>query len=302
MEVDPRHLVREMEKIIKATFPKGIRLTVRIAGERSNLKGDTTQLHQVLLNLCVNARDAMNGKGDLTLECECMAVDEAAARKLRRGMAGDYVVLRVRDTGSGIPPAIMERIFDPFFTTKGPELGTGLGLSTVSGIVENHGGFLHVDSTPGEGSVFSAYLPALSESGGIISLEKGAGDWEGHGELVLVVDDEPTIREMSRCVLENLHLRSIDAEDGEEALLKIADCQTEICAVITDLHMPHMDGLNFVKSLRTLLPVVPVILASGHLDSGDLDEFKSLGVETFLSKPFTRGEMSEKLRQVLLPV
>ena len=181
VEIDPRHLVREMEKIIKATFPKGIRLQVRVAEERSNLKGDATQLHQVLLNLCVNARDAMEGQGELTLECECTMVDEAQARKLRRGMPGDYVVFRVRDTGSGIPPAIMERIFDPFFTTKGPELGTGLGLSTVSGIVENHGGFLHVDSVPGEGTVFSAYIPALSETGGIISLEKFAGGLGGPG-------------------------------------------------------------------------------------------------------------------------
>ena len=153
-------MVKELQAIIRGTFPKNIHLVITCDKELPTVLGDATQLHQVLLNLCVNARDAMPHGGTLTLETQRMTVDSAYASAIPDARPGNYVALRVRDTGTGIPPEILDRIFDPFFTTKGPDKGTGLGLSTVIGIVKGHGGFMQVDSHPGQGSVFTAYLPA----------------------------------------------------------------------------------------------------------------------------------------------
>ncbi|HTG44732.1 MAG TPA: response regulator, partial [Verrucomicrobiae bacterium] len=214
---------------------------------------------------------------------------------------GRYIVLRVRDTGTGIAPETLDRIFDPFFTTKGPDQGTGLGLSTVMGIAKGHGGFLQVHSQLGQGSTFAAYLPA-ERSGGALELvtarEVGFG---GNGETILLVDDEPAVREMARAVLRRLNFKPLTATDGADGVLQVAEHRTELRAIITDLHMPHMDGLGFVRALRRMLPTIPVVLASGRMDDALVEEFKALGVTYRLDKPFTEGQLVEALKSLLAP-
>ena len=262
--------------------------------------GDPTQLHQILLNLCVNARDAMPHGGTLTLEAQRMDVDAAYASSIPDARPGKYVALRVRDTGSGIPPEILDRIFDPFFTTKGPDKGTGLGLSTVMGIVKGHGGFLQVYSQPGQGSTFTAYLPVASEGSDTEHLTKATVEFRGQGETILLVDDEVAVREMARAVLRRLNFKPLTATDGADGLMQTAQHRTELRAIVTDLHMPHMDGLAFVRALRRMLPDIPVVVASGRMEDAMAGEFKTLGVTSRLDKPFTEVQLAEALKTVLM--
>jgi CheY-like chemotaxis protein len=258
--------------------------------------GDATQLHQVLLNLVVNARDAMPQGGTLTLEADPVEVDAALARGMRAARPGRYSLLRVSDTGTGIPPEILGRIFEPFFSTKGQDKGTGLGLSTVSGIVKGHGGFLHVDSTPGHGSVFSVYLPAESAGNQAAPVASVEVAFRGQGDLILVVDDEAAVRQMFRSVLQSLNFKVMTAADGAEALIVAAAHEGELRAVITDLHMPNLDGLALARAMRRLLPEVPIIVASGQLDEKQAAGFQSLGLTARIDKPFSQPALAAVLR------
>lgn len=297
--VQPKHLLKEMQKLITSTFPKNIQLQTRFAKDLRTILGDATQLHQVLLNLCVNARDAMPNGGTLTLEGENMELDTAQANTVPEAKSGRYVVLRVEDTGTGIPPEIFERIFEPFFTTKGPEKGTGLGLSTVIGIVKSHGGFVRVYSTPEQGSTFAVHLPACGSGGGDTAmLTKVETTFRGRGETILVVDDEASVRNVLRAVLTKLNFKVLTASDGTAALVQVTEQQTELRAVITDLHMPHMDGLAFVRVLKSRSPQAGIILISGRLDEREANEFKELGVNTVLEKPFTQEKLVAALKAV----
>jgi PAS domain S-box-containing protein len=296
--IQPLHLLKEMEKIIKGTFPKDIQLRTAYNGPLQTILGDTTQLHQVLLNLCVNARDAMPNGGTLTLEAENAEIDAAYASSMPEAKPGSYVVWRVTDSGTGIPPEILERIFEPFFSTKGPEKGTGLGLSTVIGIVQSHGGFIRVYSVPGQGTTFAVYLPADGGKTEALDQERVPDAFRGNGELVLVADDEPAVRQAARAVLTALNFKVITAADGTEALIHVAEKRAELRAVLTDLHMPHMDGLSFVRVLKRMLPEVGIIVASGRLEERETKEFKSLGVSALLEKPFTQDKLVEALKTV----
>ncbi|MDB6039529.1 MAG: response regulator, partial [Verrucomicrobiales bacterium] len=299
--IQPGHLLREIQSIMKGSFPKNIQLVVNTDSKIPTVRGDATQLHQILLNLCVNARDAMPQGGSLTLEAQCVDVDAAYASSIPDAKSGRYVVLRVRDTGTGIPPEIIDRIFEPFFTTKAPDKGTGLGLSTVLGIVRGHGGFLHVYSQPGLGSTFAVYLPA-ERSGSNAELEmKSETEFRGQGETILVVDDEVAVREMARHVLRRLNFKPLTAKDGTDALMQLGEHRADLRAIITDVHMPHMDGLAFVRALRRILPDIPVVVASGRMEYPLAAEFKSLGVTSRLDKPFTEMQLGEALRNLLAP-
>ena len=299
--IQPRHLVKELENLIKGSFPKNIRLVVKCDPKLPTVLGDATQVHQILLNLCVNARDAMPHGGTLTLEVGCMAVDATYASSIPDAKPGKYLVLRVRDTGTGIPPEILDRIFDPFFTTKGPDKGTGLGLSTVMGTVKGHSGFLQVYSQLGQGSTFAAYLPAASESSDTEHLTKAAVEFRGQGETILLVDDEATVREVARAVLRHLNFKPLTATDGADGLIQAAQHRTEIHAIITDLHMPHLDGLAFARAVRRLLPDIPIMVASGRMEDALAEEFKTLGVTSRLDKPFTKVQLAEALKNLLAP-
>ncbi|MCD6050779.1 MAG: multi-sensor hybrid histidine kinase [Verrucomicrobia bacterium] len=296
--IQPTHLLKEMEKIIRSTFPKNIQLRASYACNLQTIIGDTTQLHQVLLNLCVNARDAMPNGGTLTLAAENTEIDEAYASSVAEARPGNYVLWRITDTGTGIPPEIIERIFEPFFSTKGPDKGTGLGLSTVIGIVKSHSGFVRVYSVPNQGTTFSVFLPAAGADTQAEEAEKVPDAFCGNGETILVADDEQAVRMAARAVLTSLNFKVATAADGTEALIQVAEKRNELKAVITDLHMPHMDGLAFVRALKRMLPDVGIIIASGRLDEREAKEFKSLGVNAVLEKPFTQDKLVEALKTV----
>jgi PAS domain S-box-containing protein len=296
--IQPQHLFKEMQKIIQSTFPKNIQLRTSSTKELRAVRGDATQLHQVLLNLCVNARDAMPDGGTLTLETENVEIDAAYASAVVGAKPGQYVVWRVVDTGTGIPQETLGHIFEPFFSTKGPDRGTGLGLSTVIGIVKSHGGFIQVYSQPGQGSTFSVYLPSDSGSAAQLAPTPAQIQFQGQGELVLVVDDEVAVREVTRSVLTALNFRVLTAADGTEALMKVAERRDELRAVITDLHMPHMDGLSFVRVLKRMLPRAGIIVTSGRLVERDESEFKTLGVSAMITKPFPQEKLAEALRTI----
>jgi signal transduction histidine kinase/CheY-like chemotaxis protein len=298
--IQPRDLLTEMEKIIRGTFPKNIRLRTSYASELHPILGDAIQLHQVLLNLCVNARDAMPMGGILTLKVEPMELDAASHRGVAEARSGHYVVWHVSDTGTGIPPEILERIFEPFFTTKGPDKGTGLGLSTVIGIVKGHGGFVRVHSKPGHGSTFSIYLPfAADETGCPCPLALVEEEFRGHGETILVVDDEAGVRQAARAVLTAMGFQVITAADGAEALIHATEKRSELSAVFSDLHMPRMDGIAFVQAFKRLSPEAGIVIMSGHMEKRELNEFRKMGVSSLLNKPFTQKTMARALKGLL---
>ena len=295
-------LIHETEALMRGSFPKNITLSIHCDPTLPAVLGDATQLHQILMNLCVNARDAMPNGGLLTLKAERVEVDAAYASAIPDAKPGSYVVLRVGDTGTGIPAAILDRIFDPFFTTKGPEQGTGLGLSTVMGITRGHGGFLQVTSRAGKGSNFAVHLPAHLSGTDVQPVVKHVPvEFHGSGETILLVDDEAAVREMACAVLRRLNYNPITATDGADGLAKAALHHVEIRAVITDMHMAFMDGLAFVRALRRMLPEVPVTVASGRMDEATTNEFKALGVHHRLDKPFSEARLAEALQQLLAP-
>jgi PAS domain S-box-containing protein len=301
ISVQPARLVREMENMMKGSFPKNIETLIKCDPQLPTVLGDATQLHQVLLNLCVNARDAMPRGGTLTLEAETHKVDAAFAESEPEHEAkpGSYVALRVRDTGVGIAPEILDRIFDPFFTTKDPDKGTGLGLSTVMGIVKGHGGFTQVFTQPGQGSAFTVFLPVDPAGSAPEPTSKAAGQFRGRGEMILFVDDEATVRNVARAVMQHLNFIPLIATDGADGLMQAAQHRTEIRAIITDLHMPRMDGLAFVREVRLLLPEIPIVVASGRMEEDDAAKLTARGVTGRLDKPFTQAQLAEALRNLL---
>src|SRR5215510_9460220 len=230
--LQPTHLIKEIIKILTDTLPKNIEITFSVSPDLWNVAGDATQLHQVLMNLCVNARDAMSQGGELRIEAENLEVDEHYARMNVEAKSGCYVCIRVVDTGSGIPEKHLSKIFDPFFTTKEQGQGTGLGLSTVAGILRSHGGFINVYSEVGRGSRFNIYLPAV-EAAQAPSAQASKLDLPmGSGELILVVDDENSIREIAKEALLTFGYQVLTASDGTEALAVFAQHRNEVQCVI----------------------------------------------------------------------
>jgi two-component system cell cycle sensor histidine kinase/response regulator CckA len=294
--VSLRPLVGEIEGIVRNTFPKNIRFRAEFAPELSAVLGDATQLSQVLLNLCVNARDAMPDGGDLTIRAENTVIDEQLAAMIRLAGAGRYVLVTVSDTGTGMSPPVLDRIFEPFFTTKGPGQGTGLGLPTTLGLVRSHGGQLLVESEPGRGSTFRIYLPALQEAA-VAAVVTAAERPRGRGELVLVVDDDTTILDITRHTLENFGYRVLTAEDGAQAISLYALQRDEIALVLTDMMMPVMDGAGLIKALRRINPGVRIVATSGI--DGNEAVAAAAGVKQFLVKPFSADMLLTRLRQAL---
>jgi signal transduction histidine kinase len=302
--LQPKHLIRDMVRMVRETFPKAISLETKTASDLWTITADATQIHQVLLNLCVNARDAMPKGGKLSLSAENVQLDDHYAGMIEAAKAGPYVLLRVADTGEGIPAGILERVFDPFFTTKEPGHGTGLGLSTVLGIIKSHAGFVDLRSEVGKGSTFSVYLPATpnapeAESGAPPAKVISKGD----GEMILVVDDEPEILKITQQNLERNGYRTVLAADGIEALVLFTRRQEEIQAVLTDLEMPLMDGVNLVRAIRKLDSEVQVIASSG-IGLGPVWEEKmanltELGVTTLLTKPYGADTLLHALKDAL---
>ncbi|MBW4546249.1 MAG: response regulator [Symplocastrum torsivum CPER-KK1] len=292
-----KHLISEIRQIIKETFPKSIEIRTDIPQTLWTVSGDATQLHQVLMNLCVNARDAMPDGGRLSICAENQFIDRSYAQMHLDAQVGSYIVVTVTDTGIGIPPEILDRIFEPFFTTKELGKGTGLGLSTVMGIIKSHNGFINVSSVIGKGTEFKVYIPAI-ESTETEVLE----DTElpiGHEELILVVDDEVAIREITKTSLEAYNYKVMTACDGIEAVALYAEHRDKISVVLTDMMMPSMDGLTTIRTLRKINPQVKIIAISGLASSDKLAAVIGTGVKTFLSKPFTTQELLKTLDGLL---
>lgn len=286
--VQVSHLVREMAKIVQDTFPKSIVLSVNSGGQGLwQIHSDATELHQVLLNLCVNARDAMPNGGRLTLFTQNVRLDQESAAQLKAKL-GPHVLISVEDTGSGIPSDVLPRVFEPFFTTKLPDKGTGLGLSTVASIVKHLGGGIHVETELGRGTKFNIYLPAI---------ESGAGELEanpqekalptGHGELILVVEDEEAVCELTKTTLENYGYRVVTANNGVQGISRFEEYKDEVRALVTDTDMPYMNGMGAIHAIREMKPDIPVIIASGS--KRDTEWMRRVETENVinLSKPFS---------------
>ncbi len=297
--VQPHHLVHELAGIIQETFPKGIRLKLEPNNSLWSVSGDPTQLHQALLNLCVNARDAMPNGGTLTLAVESRVFDESYAAMNPEARPGPYVVIKVTDSGGGIRPEIRDKIFDPFFTTKEFGKGTGLGLSTVLAIVKGHQGFIHLSSELHQGSTFQIYLPAENAKAEEVSSVEGSVAPFGGGELILVVDDEEVILDISRKTLEKRGYRVLTALEGATAVALYAQHRGEIAAVLTDMMMPVMDGITTLHALRRINPDVKVIAASGLSSNANPAKASDAGIRYFLHKPYRAETLLKTLREAI---
>ncbi|MBE9005034.1 response regulator [Fortiea sp. LEGE XX443] len=297
INLQPRHLIVEVSKILKETLPKSIEVRLDLSQKLWTICGDSTQLHQVLMNLCVNARDAMPNGGTLTITAENLLIDENYARMNLDAQVGPYIVITVCDTGIGIPEEILDRIFEPFFTTKPVGQGTGLGLSTVLGIVKSHNGFVNVQSQVGSGTCFRVYLPAVQGKESFTPEE--VIPRTGNGELILVVDDEPSIQEITRTSLETHNYKTLIASDGIEAIAQYAKNANKISVVLMDIMLPLLDGVTAIRTLQKINPKVKVIATSGLMSKDKLGEIMKTGVKKFLSKPYTINELLLSLQEIL---
>jgi len=295
-----RHLILEVEQIVRQTFPKAIDLCVDIPTPNLwTISGDATQLHQALMNLCINARDAMPEGGVLRIFAKNMWIDTHQVRKNLDAKVGPYVAITVSDNGTGISKEIIDRIFEPFFTTKELGQGTGLGLSTVMGIVKSHGGFVNVVSEMRKGTEFQVCLPVKQT---VETDEILAGHNEllvGHGELVLVVDDDHSIAEITKNLLERNAYKVVVARDGMEAVALYTQHMHEISAVLVDMMMPSMDGPTTIRVLKRINPKVKIIGVSGLVSNHEMIKIVGDSITTFLSKPFTSDELLKILQLTL---
>ncbi len=305
-EVQPKYLVKEMAQILGETLPRNIRVETELAARLSPVLGDATQLHQVLLNLAINARDAMPVGGRLVLGAHDVFVDEPRAALNPPLKPGPCVAFTVTDTGGGIPPEVLERMFEPFFTTKPLGKGTGLGLSTVYGIVRSHGGAVEVKSKVGEGTEFCVLVPAMPGAAAEPETAKpGPGAIQGAGRRLLVVDDEEAIRIVTSETLQRHGFVVETAEDGAEGLVKFLR-RRDFAAVVTDLMMPRMNGYEMAREIRRHDPRVPILASSGMTGDSATPQpdagLAALGVKTLLLKPYTEGDLLRALAAELNPV
>lgn len=287
----PKQLLQEMAQIARETFPPAIHVQVDYCSKPWLIRACPTQIQQVLMNLCVNARDAMPHGGSLRLSTNNIELDSAAATGTHRNARpGKYVTFKVEDTGSGFSTETRARLFDPFFTTKPAGQGTGLGLPTALGIVENHGGFISVSSAVGKGSSFSVFIPAVERPEDASPQAARPLPPRGNGELVLVVDDELAVRELVRAVLEEFGYQVEAASTGEEALHLFSRQPDRYRGIVVDLLLPGMSGSRLVASLLERSPGVPVMAISGM--QADLEALKTdaPGIRCVLRKPFTTEE------------
>ncbi len=294
--VQVKHILTELEQIVKSSFPKSIQIVHHFPNQDLWLvSANVTQLHQVFMNLFVNARDAMPNGGTLTISAENRVLDDAYARMNLDAHIGSYLVISFADTGTGISAEHIDRIFEPFFTTKSQGEGTGLGLSTTVGIIKNHGGFITVNSEVGSGTQFQVFLPAVEFTE--TASEQIPELPYGEGELILVVDDEAYIRETIKMTLEIQNYKVLTASDGVEAIATYTAHQDQIKVVLLDMMMQSMSGPMSIQALQQINPQVKIIACSGVADSDSLLQMSDL--KAFLPKPFTADDLLNTLQRVL---
>ncbi len=287
--IQPAHLLLDIQQIIEQTLPKSIQIDRHIPADLWTVSADMTQLHQVMMNLCINARDAMPQGGTLSIVATNRSIDVPFTRNHLDAKVGNYVQISVADTGTGIPPQLLDRIFDPFFTTKEVGKGTGLGLSAVLGIIKSHGGFLDVQSQIHQGTQFHVYLPAST------SLDRADQNRpqlpSGEQQLILVVDDEKAICALIQTTLEMHNYRVLTANNGTEAIALYAEHRDEIDRVLIDMMMPVMDGLTTVTALHQINPDLPIVAMSGLNSIEAVAQAKRFGCQYFLAKPYTTADL-----------
>ncbi len=295
-EIQIGKLISEVKDFTQSSFPESIKIHTHIPPNLWLIRGDVTQLHQVVMNLCINARDAMPKGGRLSISADNLFLDENYVRICPDAKTGAYIEITVLDVGNGIHPEILDQIFEPFFTTK-LDGGTGLGLSTVKTIVKNHGGFINLYSKAGEGTIFKIYLPALQQEPDIQALEETLP--AGNGELILIVDDEPTICNITKTTLEAYGYRALIATDGFEAIALYAQHKHEIKTVLMDITMPLINSENAIYMLRKMNPQIQTIALSGFNCVSQRVIAIENGVQAFLPKPYTTERLLQTVHQVI---
>jgi PAS domain S-box-containing protein len=293
--------LKEQVKLLQRTLPDNIHIVLDWHQERDSytVEADPTRMQQMVMNLAVNARDAMPAGGTLSLTLTPAPPGAETLPELIRDAPHDWIQLEVSDTGEGIPPEIESRIFEPFFTTKAPNQGTGLGLAQVYGIVKQHQGEIDVDSVVGEGTRFTITLPVCSNHADQAETQATVAIEPGHGETILVVEDNQATRRTLAESLELLGYTICLAENGWDALSKLESCDGDIALVITDLVMPEMDGRTLIATLRTKAPSLPVVVISGHPLDEALTDLQELGVTEWLQKPLDLTELGELVGRLL---
>jgi hypothetical protein len=295
--LDIRRLVTEVVKLAGDTFSRVITVHTSLPADLPAIQGDATQLHQVLLNLCVNARDAMPEGGILTIEARTTELQNHQTPFQPQPLSGKFIELTVSDTGTGIPPEALPKIFEPFFTTKDPGKGTGLGLSTVLGIVRGHGGYLEVSSKVGKGTRFLVCLPVMENAAQAPAAVPETSMEQGRNERILIVDDEVAILEITRATLGAFDYHVITATSGNEAVAIFERQHAEIDLVVTDMMMPLMGGTALVEALRKIKPALKIIAVSG-LPPEHASDYPQ-GIDRFLKKPYSTRTLLASIRAAL---
>jgi len=287
-------LIESFERLLRRLLPASIEIVTELVAEPATVRADPGQIEQVISNLAVNARDAMERGGRLTLRTE------SASRQPPGGGAEQrFVCLTVGDTGVGIDPAIVDHLFEPFFTTKDKDKGTGLGLSTVHGIVAQSGGFVEVESAPGNGSRFRIWLPASEGPATALPPRATRNESRGGRERILVAEDEPSVRALVCATLRREGYDVVEATDGEDALRLAGEASAPCDALVTDLVMPRCGGRELARALRARWPSLRVVFMSGYADEQELEHLPTGPDSTFLQKAFRPSELLLALRRVL---
>jgi len=294
---DLNHQVRELVALLSETFPRTVSFDLKLADKLPPLLADQNQIQQILLNLCVNARDAMPQGGSISVTTELRLGTELTG-KMGVDAGKTYACLRVTDTGTGITPAVRARLFEPFFTTKPGSQGTGLGLAVVYGIVASHHGFIDVESTPGVGSTFIAGLPFSAEAVVVPAIMAG-GDFPGGTETLLVVDDEISLRRLLEATLTSKGYRVITAANGIEAIDFLSRTEQPLDGILLDLNMPGANGLEVARVVKVARPGMKVLVLSGNLHAEARSELQSLGLTDFVQKPYALDDVGRRLRALL---
>ena len=296
----PHLIVNESLKLLRATIPATIEIRHNIDKDCGAIRADPSRLHQVMMNLCTNALQAMeNEQGVLTVSLACKELSARDVESELNVVPGPYVELAVSDTGQGMDRATMARIFEPYFTTKGYGTGTGLGLALVHGVVHECGGLIKVESEVGKGSTFRLYFPVLSdETGQAVGEGQVAPDLTGH-ERILVVDDEASIVAFEKFVLEGLGYRVTATTKSMQALVAFSAAPEKFDLLISDQAMPDMPGTELIEKVRAIRPDLPVILCTGYSSQVNEETAPSRGIKKFVMKPFSREELAKLVRMVL---
>jgi PAS domain S-box-containing protein len=298
--IQPKYLLKDIEHIVTDTFPTDIRLQLNLPHDTWTILGDPTQVQQVLLNLCVNARDAMPNGGTLSISAENCLADEQYVAMNRQAKQGSYVAIAVTDVGMGISPEIMAKIFEPFFTTKELGKGTGLGLSSVKAIVKSHDGFINVYSEVGRGTTFKVYLPAQASPGELT--EEGLAVEtlpRGEGETILVIDDETSILSITSETLQSYGYNALTACNGAEGVAIYAQQRKKIALVLTDLSMPVMDGRATIYAILKINPKAKIIAMSGMDEAESVAKASTAGIKHFISKPYTASTLLKTVKTIV---